>query len=528
MNANRFTVAVSLMLVYPALSFTQAPPVIWVAGSLQRIGPGDPAGSGTQAQLWAARGEYESFQIITRAPDGNDVTNVSVSVSDLTAPGGQVIAKDNLTLYRENYVYIGPDNGSPNLGGSNQPLGPGWYADGLIPFLDPTTGSAVSGGALTAVPYNLSAGTNQPIWVDVFVPRNAAPGQYLGAYTVTSSQGGVGGQILLNVWNFTLPIQPSLKSSFGIWNSFNMATYETLLLNRLMPDYGSPYPSMPQQTTLTTSYGLSAADLGFYSGASYGDCQMSPAPAVSSIEAADAAQNPNLFLYNFSSDEIDDCTSLFSDVKEWAGNLHAAGINNLITMGPTPELFDDGTGTGRSAVDIWAVLPNTYDTDLNNVQTVLQKGDQVWSYNAEVQDAYSPKWEIDFAPINFRIQPGFISQSLNLTGLLYWQVDGWSSDPWNNVFMFDGGESFPGDGQLVYPGSTVGIAGAAPSMRLKWLRDGVDDYDYIQLLKQAGYGDWAIQIARSIAPDWTNWTRDTNALEAARLKLGQMLDSVAK
>jgi hypothetical protein len=65
-------------------------------------------------------------------------------------------------------------------------------------------------------------------------------------------------------------------------------------------------------------------------------------------------------------------------------------------------------------------------------------------------------------------------------------------------------------------------------MRLKWLRDGVDDYDYIQLLKQAGYGDWAIQISRGIAPDRTNWTRDTNALEAARLKLREMLDGLAK
>ncbi|MGA8598549.1 MAG: glycoside hydrolase domain-containing protein [Bryobacteraceae bacterium] len=527
MNANRFTVAISLVLFYPPLLFTQTPPVVWVAGSLQRVAPADPAGSGTQMQLWAARGEYESFQIITRAPVGNDITNMSVSVSDLVGPGGQVITKDNLTLYREDYVYIGPNNGSPNWGGSNQPQGPGWYPDGLIPFEDPATGLPISGTALTAVPYNLSASTNQPIWVDVFVPRNAVAGQYTGTYTITSSQGSAGGQILLNVWNFSLPLQPSLKSSFGVWNSLNITTYETLLANRLMPDYGSPYLSLPQQITLTNSYGLSAVDLGFFSGAVYGDCQMSPAPSVSSLQAAVAAQEPNIFLYNFTADEIDGCTNLFSSVEQWARNLHAAGIDNLVTMGPTPELFDDGTGSGRSAVDIWAVLPDTYDADLDNVQLALQKGNQVWSYNTEVQDAYSPKWEIDFAPINFRIQPGFINQSLNLTGLLYWQVDRWSSDPWNNVFMIDDGESLPGEGELVYPGSTVGILGVAPSMRLKWLRDGVDDYDYIQLLKQAGYGDWAMQIVRSIAPDWTNWTRDTNALEAARLRLGQMLDSLA-
>ncbi len=40
--------------------------------------------------------------------------------------------------------------------------------------------------------------------------------------------------------------------------------------------------------------------------------------------------------------------------------MHAAGIANLVTMTPTPELLDDGSGTGRSAIDIWVVLPVMY------------------------------------------------------------------------------------------------------------------------------------------------------------------------
>jgi PKD repeat protein len=63
-------------------------------------------------------------------------------------------------------------------------------------------------------------------------------------------------------------------------------------------------------------------------------------------------------------------------------------------------------------------------------------------------------------------------------------------------------------------------------MRLKYLRDGVDDYDYIQLLKNRGYGEWALDIARTVGPDWTNWTRDPAVLEAARIELGNMLDTL--
>ena len=76
---------------------------------------------------------------------------------------------------------------------------------------------------------------------------------------------------------------------------------------------------------------------------------------------------------------------------------------------------------------------------------------------------------------------------------------------------------------LVYPGAYVGVAGVVPSMRLKWLREGVEDYEYIELLKRRGRGAWALQTVRGIATDWSNWTQDTGALEAARRILGDAI-----
>jgi hypothetical protein len=169
-----------------------------------------------------------------------------------------------------------------------------------------------------------------------------------------------------------------------------------------------------------------------------------------------------------------------------------------------------------------------YNNSRQHVQEVLKKGDAVWSYNTLVQDAYSPKWLIDFDPVNFRIQPGFISQSLHITGLLYWRVDRWGSDPWNNVNNKGtfSGANYPGEGMLVYPGQPVGVKGVVASMRLKWLRDGVEDYDYVEILKELGKSDLAMEIAQSVGPDWTNWTRHPNAIEAARMKLGEAINAL--
>ena len=501
----------------------QTSPVVRIAPSLHRVGMSDAPTGGTEVSLAAARGEYESFQIVANgASEG--LSNVNVTVSDLQAPGGQVIPRTSFTLYREKYMYV--SSSSPNWKGSNQPLGPGWYPDALIPFADPETGKPLSGARITAAPFDVKAGNNQPVWVDLFVPRSAEPGRYTGTYTVTSNQGNFTGSISLKVWNFTLPTAPALKSSFLFFQAGTLAAQRELLRNKVSPLSTNP----ADQPLLMKENGLSATQTGPFSGADIGRCNMSPAPSVSQFKALASAQQPGLMLYDYSADEIGRCTNLYPTIRQWAKNMHQAGIKNLISMSPTPALYDDGSGTGRSAVDIWVLLPVMYNNSKTQVGEVLKKGDTVWSYNTLVQDAYSHKWLIDFDPVNFRIQPGFISQSLNLTGLLYWRVDKWPSDAWNNVNNAGtySSANYPGEGMLVYPGQPVGVRGVVASMRLKWLRDGVEDYDYVQILKDLGKEDLAMQVTRSIGSDWTNWTRDPNAIEAARQKLGEAIDHLRR
>jgi hypothetical protein len=481
----------------------------------------DAASNVTEVSLTAARGESESFQIIANGA-AKGLSDVNLTITDLQGPNGQVIPQSNFTLYREKYMQV--NSSSPNRKGTNQPLGPGWYPDALIPFTDPDTGKAPTNAKLKAVPFDVQAGKNQPLWVDLSVPRNAAPGKYTGTYTLTSSQGSYTGPISLKVWNFTLPVVPALKSSFLFFQAGTLAAQRELLRNKISPLTTNP----SDQPNLIKEHGLSTTQTGPFSGADVGRCNMSPAPSVSQFKAAASAQQPGLMLYDYSADEIGHCTNLYPIIKQWATNMHQAGIKNLISMSPTPALYSDNSGTGRSAVDIWVLLPLMYNNSKTQVGEVMKKGDAVWSYNTLVQDAYSPKWLIDFDPVNFRIQPGFISQSLNLTGMLYWRVDKWPSDPWNNVNNAGtySSANYPGEGMLVYPGQPVGVKGVVASMRLKWLRDGVEDYDYVQILKDLGKGDLAMQISRSVGPDWTNWTRDAGAVEAARLKLGDTIDQL--
>src|SRR5260370_14166003 len=72
----------ALFVVAPRLR-AQSGPVVWAVPSLTRVARDEPAGGHHEMALWAARGEYESFQVVVRAPAGG-LKNVNVAISDLT------------------------------------------------------------------------------------------------------------------------------------------------------------------------------------------------------------------------------------------------------------------------------------------------------------------------------------------------------------------------------------------------------------------------------------------------------------
>ena len=88
-------------------------------------------------------------------------------------------------------------------------------SDQLIPF---TGEKGLQQAQLRAAPFDLSQSSDQPIWIRYFVPRDAARGQYKGVVTLTSDHGEATAPIVLNVWNFELPVRPSLLSAFTLYN----------------------------------------------------------------------------------------------------------------------------------------------------------------------------------------------------------------------------------------------------------------------------------------------------------------------
>lgn len=489
-------------------------PKVWTVSAMERVKQGQWADLDEKviSELFAARNETEAFQLIVRAPRSG-LQNTSITISPFVNEAGESLS--DVSLYRAHYVYVGRVSRQGSAFDRNPSQGVGWYADALIPF-----DSQAPDPNLRAQPFTLGAARNQPIWVDVHVPEDASPGVYTSRYTVSSNEGSESGEIRLTVWDFALPKSPALYSSFLVWTQQPIETFRMLTAHRIMAAHNPP----EFQRELIDDYGLSSSDLLFWSGANYETCSMRPAPTLEEIRSRFERYQKDILIYNYTADEVWDCADqLAPQLKAWSRNFHEVGVKQLVTILPTPSLYDNGTG--RSAVDIWVASPRMFMEDPDSYRRVREaqtRGEEVWGYTALSWHDHIPKWGVDFHPMNYRILPGFMNHSYGLTGYLYWRVEDWNNTPWTNISHRR--SDYPtGEGMLVYPGQNLGLSGVVPSMRLKWIRQGVNDYDYVQLLKDLGQEAQALAITRKVAENWERWSQDYESILSAKQELAALI-----
>jgi len=500
----------------------------WVAPSLNRVGKTDAPGTLSSITLSGARGETVDTQVVVQGPAGG-LTNVNMSATALTGPNGATIPASNVTLYREYYLSV---TGTASYGGGNNPpLGSGTYAEPLIPFNDPETGAALcsSSATLKACNASVSAGQNQPYWIDISIPHgvtNSPAGTYTGGVTISSSQGTATIPVSLTVWNFELPMQPSELSLWTLWPPAAGNTTATLARALMRNKVMSWYDVASNASSDVTNMGLNRSGLDnyYYIGI---QCNggYSSIPSTSQINSASANFPAGLGLDFYMADELNGCTGDYSDIKTLGANAHAANrsVKTMMTLNATdPNLY--------GSVDHWVLL----DSMQQWPTLPFTAGGDLWSYTScNAGYGNTPEWMVDYPPINERIQAGFLNFTQGATGLLYYRADGWTTGnaigSWNNVdtTACGGGLGRPGDGIFLYPPAPIASTESAPGIRLKAIRDGIQDYEYAQMLKNLGQLGVVDNALLPIATSWSNWSHDPNALQNVRTQLGQLLHQLA-
>ncbi len=221
-----------------------------------------------------------------------------------------------------------------------------------------------------------------------------------------------------------------------------------------------------------------------------------------------------------------------------------------------PFYTNNQTGVGKDQVD--AMAPSTilwcpklclwddsesYDPFLDytpeksfaeRMKEFQEEGDTVWAYVCNAPTSPYAQLFIDTDGLVQRLMMWQFYQR-DIEGFLYWGVSTWgyngdNVDPWKQPYtgVGDGkGNNVYGEGFLFYPGTPVGIPGPIPTIRLKILRDGIDDIEMFYLAEQYLDKDWLDSKINEATPTLTSYTSEENFYKI-RKEIGDALEAALK
>jgi predicted MPP superfamily phosphohydrolase len=445
-------------------------------------------------QVSLARGEYEGAQLVLIG--GNRPSNVTVSVGPLTHAAGvariperliQVRRVDYVTTKRPYYAvtHVGEWPDPLPLATESREAGRG--------NPEPSRGA----GAIEVPAKRL-----QPVWITLGAPSDLPPGRYAGVITVTDDAGRVEHAPLeAQVWDFTLPRTPSLKTAFGWYRGrFEQAYREfvpggaawegkfdeleqryflDMLTHRISPIWNADptVPKFARDVKRYLDYGLTAFGVGLKGGVSGNEWPDDPVKFAQAMvwyrQASFELEAMKLLdqAYVYATDEPALGDPRVPRVFE-ALHHDAPKLKRLLVLNKLPDPVQHAEWMSRA--DILCLHMSIFDAA--RVEAFKRMGKELWMYVSSPAHPY-PTLVIDHPAIAPRIIPWMAWKS-GASGLLFWVVNYWKQDPWKNPATFANDQN--GNGVLYYPS----VDGPVPSIRLEVLRDGIEDYEYLHLLGQ--------------------------------------------
>ncbi len=418
-----------------------------------------PADGKPSIRIEAARGETESFQIAVINRSNTPLSDLSIVADGLPGQVG---------IYAAGSVLV-------DTPGRTTGAVPGRYFD----LLRPTGWESVAPDEYT------------PYWVDVHVPEDTAPGLYEGRVTVRAGGESASVSVSLRVWDFCLPKRPSLKLAFAFQPNWMQDYYgyslsqdqleaaqDVMLAHRLgpVPMWGSTGGELYQPTRLK-------------------EC----------IE-----KGMNVFLLPLKDSLLESRETLLREAGV-ISDAYAFGYDEILMSGPEriPAMRADYEAFRARYPDILRINTSQPDERLIDFVDIfvvpvqfftpeMARDRETWWYSVGSDGlGNQPDFRIDFPSL---VQRGFFlaAWKAGVSGQLYWAVqrewpanrdikdrnrpeNEWRTGYHNvNTGAWVQGN---GGGNLFYPD---GQGSMLPSVRVKRMRDGIEDYEYLAQLNMAG------------------------------------------
>ncbi|MFC1463098.1 glycoside hydrolase domain-containing protein [Verrucomicrobiota bacterium] len=532
--------------------------VVWVVGDGEKVRQYDlqhperkrnSVWDGERVSLFAARNEVIGFQLILQSgPKG--AAKIDVTLPELRHADGTVLVHlpegedptdtrgRHVERFLQHYLHIT----KPSPPGwfydkdARPPKMTGWVPDALVPF------NAECGAP--AAPFHIGTSRNQGIWFDIYVPREGTPaGTYEGTIKVTENKRTTHRiPVSLTVLDFQLPDTNHFHTMIfvaedDIWRRHGVdgepadeitARYHRLAhRHRVEFSYGYTPEASPRLLdqlsgkAFTAERGYEGPGQGignwivpanFYgANVGVGDKSWQGRQAHKKADKfmtwlKDARPDAITFLY-----VIDEpIYEAYPWIKKVGDKLHGntgpgGKLPMFVTTPPSAAL--------GNSIDIWC--PTAYSLDLKLKADEEKKGRRVWYYNGH--RPYSGTQITDAPAVDCRV-PAWACWRYGVQCWFYWNANHWqhnwessrseqNQNVWKDPITFGDEGGINGDGVLIYPGEDVifpeenrHVRGPIASIRLKNIRRGAQDYEYLWLARRHGLIDVAEEIARTCVP----------------------------
>lgn len=424
-----------------------------------------------------------------------------------------------------------------------------YYADALLPNTD----------------FDMKANNSRCLLIKAKTAIDAAPGLYESTVTIKDADGREIKvcKVYADVWDFALPEETSCVNSFGlgryeVYQSYGPSYYQDggqlyrnyydyLLENRIsayyLPyDITSPeadeYMNNPRVTSFIidgTQCGNSASSAEriaeLYEKLSTNEDWMKKGYFYYVDEPRSTEQLSQIKYYSQLLDRV------FPGARQTAPNCYDFNMNRYgfdLDMDQTQYLLDYTT--------LFCPLSSFY-TPYNQIKggfenityskaTVDRYGAAEARHEAYKNAGNELWWYVCIIP-GYPYANFFFNYQGEMSRVLFWQqyhydIAGclyYSVNMWNGAKMWiDMDSAAPnGDGLLIYPGKRYGTDFPIESLRLEYVRDGIEDFEYLKMAEAALGREAVNEVLRTVTTGILEYTRDSAVIETAKVKLAEMI-----
>jgi hypothetical protein len=562
--------------------------------------------NGNEITLYAARGEYISFQLVITNNTDSTLKGIDVKMAPFKNNDSQ------LTIDPELFLEWSVEVKTLSTGYPKASLGKGWYPDALIPFKYIQAGASKSRGSwiypLQLPDFNnrIDNQKSQIIWIDQYIPfdsKDAAPGAYNSIISVTIGERTEEIPIILNIWNFAIPNENLFKGSLqheGFLSRMDekqeLEVYQLFKRNRvsLMEPRYEPELQISQDRKITIQWNsfdsrlkkyfsgdAFTAQYGYNYGPGYGEpietyllpfdvYGKSGSAGWPDIGKPEVERNPeNRAVYIKTIQMVRNHLQSIINPKKTDITMYLNGLDEsyfpeawdrMVYYGdmfkkefPEAQFRVDG-GYSEEAMKIiqnsinsWAT--HTINYDIDEMRKYQKMGIKDWLYGPMIYESKVNSWVgsstfLDLPLVNDRAI-SWSTWKYKAYSWISWGVGaGWKAawyDPETWKSANDAGNSkydhkkLNGNALLVYsPGIVPNVGGVCPSIRLKTMRNGVQEYEYMRLLSQLDKNtdrtDKIINgiinqpFGRKSIGNIDVWSYDAEQWDQNRIKLGELIN----